>query len=116
VDYVRVYETQKPDSVVMAAEPIVIGSNGTGTTKLELKASRRTGFVYLGCSSAVPGTRCEVDTGNALNASVVDLRGREEATAVVKVIGSTANVIVTALPMGGGQGELRVEVRRKSSL
>jgi beta-glucanase (GH16 family) len=114
VDYVRVYEAEKPATLVIASEPVLMGTDGTGSTTLEFKASAGTGLVYVTCSSVVPGTRCEIESGNALNAAVLDLRGRDEAKARLKVIGTTVKVTVEAFPEGGGHGELKVEVRRGS--
>jgi beta-glucanase (GH16 family) len=113
VDYVRVYEAQKQDTFVMAAEPIAMQADQTGSTTLQVKGTAGMGFVYVTCSSAVPGTKCAMESGNSLNESVLDLRERAEATAKVKVTGAAALIVVKAYTVGGVEATLRIEVGRR---
>jgi beta-glucanase (GH16 family) len=113
VDYVRVYEAQRQDTFVMAAEPIAMQADQTGSTTLQVKGTAGMGFVYVTCSSAVPGTKCAMESGNSLNESVLDLRERAEATAKVKVTGAAALIVVKAYTVGGVEATLRIEVGRR---
>jgi hypothetical protein len=97
----------------MAAEPIAMQADQTGSTTLQVKGTAGMGFVYVTCSSAVPGTKCAMESGNSLNESVLDLRERAEATAKVKVTGAAALIVVKAYTVGGVEATLRIEVGRR---
>jgi beta-glucanase (GH16 family) len=119
VDYVRVYKASRVDVPKISSAPLKM-REGAGSTILELRSVGETGFVFLACELEVPGSICSVDTGHALNASVVDFRSGSLQTAKIQVTsGNSAtrgdvaaaagpHVTVTAYAVSGEQFSISI--------
>jgi len=123
VDYVRVYKVRRVDAPKMSSGPLK-APGGAGSTILELHSAGETGYVFLGCQLAIPVSMvspCSVDTGNALNASVVDFRSGSSQTAKVTVSSgnpswridaavSKTRMTVTAYTVSGEQSSISIPI------
>jgi hypothetical protein len=68
--------------------------------------------VYVGCTAESAGAVCSVDTGNVLNASVVDFGAGETQTARITVKNAVnSRVTVTAYTVSGGQSNVVILVK-----
>jgi beta-glucanase (GH16 family) len=85
VDYVRVYNAGRVDAPKMSSAPLKAAGGEASSTIIHLSSAGETGFVFLACGMEVPGSTCSVDTGNVLNASVVDFRSGDSQTAKINV-------------------------------
>jgi len=101
LDYVRVYKSSRVEAPVMRAGPLK-SVDGTPSTVLSMTSRVRAGYTYLGCETDRAGAVCSVDTGNALNASVVDFGTGKTQTAKLTVKGAmNSKVTVTAYTVSG---------------
>jgi len=84
-DYVRIYKAANSEAPKMTAGPLKMTA-GRASVMLQLHASATAGAAFLACSVAgVPNLDCSVDTGNVLNASVVDFSSGDTQTAKVSL-------------------------------
>lgn len=108
VDYVRVYKPSRVEAPVMSAAALK-SQDGIASTVLKMTSRGGGGYVYVGCESV--GGACSVDTGNALNAAVVDLSAGETQT--VKILVKNAvnpRVTVTAYTVSGEESSAVIAV------
>ncbi len=114
VDYVRVYRAARVGAPKMSAKAIHLGSDHAGTTNLKLVGEAGSGFVYLACNADLKEATCAIDTGNALNGSVIDFGANGTATAKVSVQVKTSlqAVAVSAFTETGDEVSLRVPVEK----
>ena len=119
VDYVRVYKAERGSGLKMSAEPVTLGSDGSGSTTLNLVGEARSGFVYLSCSVDFSEARCGVETSNALNGSVVEFGDGVSRSARVTVTSKSAGkwtgvraLTVTAYAASGDQLSFRVPISK----
>jgi beta-glucanase (GH16 family) len=121
VDYVRVYNTSRVDGPEMIADMLKAGGGTARSTILELHSAGETGFVFLACKMEASDSKCNVDTGNALNHSVVDFRsgGSQKAKLTLTPDNSShrddaaiagAFVMVTAYTVSGEESHLAIPV------
>jgi len=120
LDYVRVYNASRVEAPKMSAAPLK-ATGGEASTILHLSSSGDTGFVFLGCEMAVSGSTCSVDTGNTLNAAVVDFRSGDSQTAKITVApdnaasggdvsGARRRLTVTAYTVSGEQSSISIPI------
>ena len=97
VDYVRAYQPAKiPVADMGTPSPLTVKAGASGSTTLHLTAPTGSGRAYLSCSVDAPKSTCEISSGNALNASVVDFSSSPSATATLSVH-TTANMTTADL-------------------
>ena len=110
VDYVRVFKSSRMEAPVMKAAPLK-SVDGTASTVLSMTSRAGGGYVYVGCTAESAGAVCSVDTGNALNASVVDFGAGETQTAKITVKNAVnSRVTVTAYTVSGEQASVVIPV------
>jgi len=97
VDYVRVYQPAAISGPTMTATPVTLTAGSVGASTINLSSIGGTGLVYLTCSGAPAKAACAVNTGNALNAYVVDFSSSATATGSVNVT-TTANTAALPAP------------------
>ena len=85
VDYVRVYKASGLDGPMMSAPALRARGQAASSTIVELHSAAGTGFVFLACELEAADSKCSVDTGNALNASVADFRSSDLQRAKITV-------------------------------
>jgi hypothetical protein len=121
VDYVRVYKADRVGAPKMSAAPLKAGGEAGSSTVLELRSAGDRGYVFLACELEVPGRTCSVNTGNALNASVVDFRSGHSQTAKITltsrdssshahVIAARSHVTVTAYSTSGEHSNISIPI------
>lgn len=121
VDYVRVYKASGVEAPKMTLGPLKTDGGASGTAILELRSTGEADFVFLVCEIKVPGSRCSVDTGNALNAAVVDFRSdpSQEAKIIVTsgdsshqgdVAAAKTSLTVTAYTVSGEQSSSSIPI------
>lgn len=101
VDYVRVYQ---PSAVVPPnlgnPAPIKVNAGTPGSSTVNLGSTSGT-LVYVSCTTNAPKAKCSINTGNLLNANVVDFRASASGTATVSVV-TTANTAMAGSRFGFG--------------
>lgn len=121
VDYVRVYKASRVEAPKMSAAVFKTREGPPSSITLVLNSASETGFVFLACEIKVPGSRCSVDTGNALNNSVVDFRsGPSQGAKVIvtsnnsshqgDVVAAKTPLMVTAYTVSGEQSSLSIPI------
>jgi beta-glucanase (GH16 family) len=114
VGYVRVYKAARTDAPKMIATPMKMQQGADGGTVLRLSSTKSSGSVYLACAvEGVTGGDCSVDTGNALNASVMDFSAADSQTAKVTASSSVptdVRVKVTAHTVSGAESSILIPV------
>jgi beta-glucanase (GH16 family) len=122
VDYVRVYKASHVDGPMMSAPALrARGGDAASSTILELRSAGGTGFVFLSCELEVPDSKCSVDTGNVLNASVADFRSSDLQRAKITVTPGGASrrsdtgaaktpVMVTAYTVSGEPSTIAIPI------
>jgi beta-glucanase (GH16 family) len=121
VDYVRVYKTSGVDGPIMTAPALRARGEAVSSTILELRSTAGTGFVFLACEVEASDSKCSVDTGNALNASVADFRSSDLQRAKITVTHVDASgrsdpgaaktpVMVTAYTVSGEQSVIAIPI------
>ncbi len=85
VDYVRVYKAASSEAPKMTASPLK-SLTGAASAVLQLHAVAASGPAFLICSvQGAANLNCSLDTGNPLNASVVDFSTGDTQTAKVNL-------------------------------
>jgi beta-glucanase (GH16 family) len=98
VDYVRVYKAARSEAPKMTAGPLKMVAGGVSVV-LQLRASAATGPAFLACSAeGAANSVCSVDSGNALNTSVVDFSTGEAQTATITLTVSPGAESAATLP------------------
>jgi beta-glucanase (GH16 family) len=98
VDYVRVYKAASSEAPKMTAGPLKMVAGGVSVA-LQLRASAATGPAFLACSvEGAANSVCSVDSGNALNTSVVDFSTGEAQTATITLTVSPGAESAATLP------------------
>jgi beta-glucanase (GH16 family) len=121
VDYVRVYNASRVDGPMMTAPALRARGEAASSTILELRSTAGTGFVFLACEVEGSDSKCSVDTGNALNASVADFRSSDLQWAKITVTHGGASqpsepgaaktpVMVTAYTVSGEQSIIAIPI------
>jgi beta-glucanase (GH16 family) len=121
VDYVRVYKANRVDGPMMTAPALRARGEAASSTILELRSTVGTGFVFLACELEGSDSKCSVDTGNALNASVADFRSSDLQRANITVRhgdasarsdpgGAKAPVMITAYTVSGEQSIIAIPI------
>ena len=121
VDYVRVYKASRVEAPKMSAAVFKTREGPPSSITVVLNSASETGFVFLACEIKVPGSRCSVDTGNALNSSVVDFRsGPSQGAKVIvtsnnsshqgDVVAAKTPLMVTAYTVSGEQSSLSIPI------
>ncbi|HEY5069806.1 MAG TPA: glycoside hydrolase family 16 protein, partial [Candidatus Acidoferrum sp.] len=121
VDYLRVYKASRVEVPKMSAAVFKTREGPPSSITLVLNSASETGFVFLACEIKVPGSRCSVDTGNALNNSVVDFRsGPSQGAKVIvtsnnsshqgDVVAAKTPLMVTAYTVSGEQSSLSIPI------
>jgi len=121
VDYVRVYNASRVDGPMMSAPALRARGDAASSTIVELRSAAGTGFVFLACELETSGSKCSVDTGNALNASVADFRSSDLQRAKITVTPGEASrqsdigaaktpVMVTAYTVSGEQSIIAIPI------
>jgi beta-glucanase (GH16 family) len=121
VDYVRVYKASNVDGPMMTAPALRARGDAASSTILELRSAAGTGFVFLACEMEVSDSKCSVDTGNALNASVADFRSSNLQRAKITVTPGEASgrndpsaaktpVMVTAYTVSGEPSTIAIPI------
>jgi len=121
VDYVRVYEAGAVDGPMMTAPALRATGDAASSTILELRSTGGMGFVFLACEVEVSESKCSVDTGNVLNASVADFRSSDLQRAKITVTPGDASrpsdpgaaktpVMVTAYTVSGEQSIIAIPI------
>ena len=121
VDYVRVYKASGVDTPEMIADALRARGDAARSTILELRSVGETGYVFLDCEIEVPGSTCSVNTGNGLNASVVDLHSAGSQRAKIPVTPGNSSrrddaptagafAMVTAYTVSGEQSHLAIPI------
>jgi beta-glucanase (GH16 family) len=91
LDYVRYYQAQTvAGPTITPASTITVNAGSPGSTTVDLTSSAGSGLAYLACTGAPSKATCTIDTGNSLDAHVVDFRSGGTAQATVHVT-TTAN-------------------------
>ena len=118
VDYVRVYKASRVEAPEMNAEMLRARGDAACSTILKLNSVGETGYVFLACEVEGPDSKCSVDTGNALNASVADFRsGGSQMAKLTVTPGNSSHqggdatgsyVMVTAYTVSGEQSHLAI--------
>jgi beta-glucanase (GH16 family) len=110
VDYLRAYKSSRVEAPVMSAAPLK-SRDGIASSMLQMTSRGRGGYVYVACATEGVGAACSVDTGNALNAAVVDFSAGETQTAKMVVKGAVkSRVTVTAYTVSGEQSSVVILV------
>jgi beta-glucanase (GH16 family) len=120
VHYVRVYKASRVEAPKMSSAQLKAGG-GAASTILKLQSAGETGYVFLACELEVPGSLCSVDTGNALNGSVVDFRsGPLQTTKIIvtsshsssrgNVTAARPHVTVTGYTVSGEQATISIPI------
>jgi len=121
VDYVRVYKASRVEAPKMSAASFkAVGGRGSSTIVV-LHSAGETGSVFLACELEVADSKCCVDTGNALNPSVVDFRSGPSQGAKIIVTHSnvsrrddpaisSAHATVTAYTVSGEQSSIAIPI------
>jgi beta-glucanase (GH16 family) len=122
VDYVRAYKASHVDGPEMSAGILKLRGGAASSTILELHSAGEMGYVFLACDLEAPDSRCAVDTGNALNTSVVDFRSGDAQTAKINVTSGNASplndaatpgyVMVTAYTVSGEESHIAIPIER----
>jgi beta-glucanase (GH16 family) len=121
VDYVRIYNASRVDGPMMSAPALRARGEAASSTILELRSAAGTGFVFLACEQEASDSKCSVDTGNVLNASVADFRSSDLQRAKITVThGDTSRprdpgaaktpVMVTAYTVSGEQSIIAIPI------
>jgi beta-glucanase (GH16 family) len=121
VDYVRVYNAGHMDGPMMIAPALRSTGEAASSTIVELRSTVGTGFVFLACELGAADSKCSVDTGNALNASVADFRSSDVQRARITVTHGDASgrsdsgaaktpVVVTAYTVSGEQSMIAIPI------
>jgi beta-glucanase (GH16 family) len=124
VDYVRVYNASRVDGPKMIADALRAGGGTARSTILELRSAGETGFVFLACELDGADNKCNVDTGNALNHSVVNFRSGGSQKAKITVASADSShagarpgaaaggsyVMVTAYTVSGEQSQIAIPI------
>jgi beta-glucanase (GH16 family) len=120
VDYVRVYKASGVDAPQMSAGILKARGGEASSSILELRSAGETGYVFLACDPEVADSTCSVDTGNALNAHVVDFRSGNAQKAKVTVTSGDSSrrsdvttagyVMVTAYAVSGEQSHIAIPI------
>jgi beta-glucanase (GH16 family) len=121
VDYVRIYNASRVDGPMMTAPALRARGEAASSTILELRSTVGTGFVFLACEVEGSDSKCSVDTGNALNASVADFRSSDSQRAKITVAHGDASrpsdpgaaktpVMVTAYTVSGEQSIIAIPI------
>jgi beta-glucanase (GH16 family) len=121
VDYVRVYKASRVDAPEMIGDALRSRGDAVRNTIVELRSAVETAFVFLACETEVPGSACAVDTGNALNRTVVDFRSGGSQKAKITLTSGDASgrddaatpgafVMVTAYTVSDEQAHLAIPV------
>ena len=121
VDYVRVYKAGSVDGPMMTAPALRARGEAASSTIVELRSAAGTGFVFLTCEMEASESKCSVDTGNALNASVADFRSSNSQRAKITVTHGDASgrsdpdaaktpVTVTAYTVSGEQSIIAIPI------
>jgi beta-glucanase (GH16 family) len=121
VDYVRVYNASRFDGPKMIADALRAGGGTARSTILELRSAGEKGFVFLACEVDGADNKCNVDTGNALNHSVVNFRSAGSQKAKITVASgdsshpgaaaaSVSYVMVTAYTVSGEQSQIAIPI------
>ena len=97
VDYVRAYTPSAVTPPNLGNPPAITvkaGATTGNTSTLNITGTSGSGRVYLACvlSSTIVKAGCQINTGNTLNANVVDFTNSTTATAAVTV-NTTANSV-----------------------
>lgn len=121
VDYVRVYNAGHVDEPTMIAPALRATGEASSSTIVELRSTAGTGFVFLACELGASDSKCSVDTGNVLNASVADFRSSDLQRAKITVTHDDASgrsdssaaktpVMVTAYTVSGEQSIIAIPI------
>lgn len=124
VDYVRVYNASPIDGPKMIADALRAGGGTARSTILELRSAGETGFVFLACEVDGADNKCNVETGNALNHSVVNFRSGGSQKAKITVASGDSSyagahsgaaaggsyVMVTAYTVSGAQSQIAIPI------
>ena len=121
VDYVRVYKAGGVDAPTMIAPALRAQGEAASSTIVELRSAAGTGFVFLACEMGASDSKCSVDTGNALNASVADFRSSDLQRAKITVTrgdisgrsdsgAAKTPVMVTAYTVSGEQSIIAIPI------
>jgi beta-glucanase (GH16 family) len=121
VDYVRVYKASRVDAPKMSSSPLKANGGAASSTIVELRAAGETSYVFLACKVEGSDDSCSADTGNALNASVVDFRSGDSQTAKITVTSGDSSrrgdagiarthVTVTAYTVSGEQSSMAIPI------
>ena len=121
VDYVRVYKASRVEAPKTSSAPLKAPGAASSSTILELRSAGETGYVFLACVLDFPIGTCSVDTGNALNTSVVDFHSGSSQTAKITVTYGKASwrmdsalskthVTVTAYTVSGAQSSISIPI------
>jgi len=119
VDYVRAYKAAAVAGPKLSAAPLKINAGRVGETVVQVSAAAGSGFMYLSCTAESADFVCIVESGTALNHSVVDLS--TEATQTAKVTLKKApgheskdvaypSIKVTAYTVSGGESSIAIPV------
>ena len=120
-DYVRIYKANGVDGPMMSAAALRARGEAASSTIVELRSAAGTGFVFLACELEGSGSKCSVDTGNALNSSVADFRSSDLQRAKITVTHGDASrrsdpgatktpVMVTAYTVSGEQSIIAIPI------
>jgi beta-glucanase (GH16 family) len=121
VDYVRVYQASGVGGPMMIAPALTSQGEAASSTIVELRSAAGTGFVFLVCELGASDSKCSVDTGNTLNASVADFRSSDLQRAKITVTHGDASgrsdpaatkapVMVTAYTVSGEQSIMAIPI------
>jgi beta-glucanase (GH16 family) len=121
VDYVRVYQAARREGPKMTAAPIKMEDSTPASAALYLTSTRGSGQVYLSCAPDSADVGCSVESGNALNNSVVDFSASEAQTAKIvlkrahessagREARKALKVTVTAYTVSGEQSSLVIPI------
>ena len=119
VDYVRVYQAAAVAGPKLSATPVKINAGGVGETVLQVSAAMGSGLMYLSCTTESADYVCSVDSGNALNHSVVDFRTQATQTAKITLKRAPGHeskdvaypgIRVTAYTVSGGESSIAIPI------
>jgi beta-glucanase (GH16 family) len=114
VDYVRVYRAALGSAPkIVISTPLKLEANGTGTTYMEVQASPKSGYVFLGCTTDQQNVTCEVDTYSR-NKSVLDPRMANALFAKITINAprkSKPQITVDAYAANGAESHTTLPVR-----
>jgi beta-glucanase (GH16 family) len=114
VDYVRVYKAGRVEGPKMTVGRWKPQDGGGVSTALKLESAAGTGYVFLACVTEPADGTCSVDSGNTLDAAVVDFRATGTQTAKITVTrgapssikNTAAHVTITAYTVSGEQSSV----------